>query len=650
DKTLLLVEMTASKDLPAGVAAELEGTVDWLQCKDICVPGGADLSARIPVEAAPRPAADAVRKQFDAARAQLPRSAGGLENVALHPFQSLDAIPSGTSAEVALVFEGLGDVDLKHADFFPRPSEELWLRDASFRSDGEHVAVVIPVDVDESVEAGAVPMLGAVVRIPRAGGGESWLLSFHIPVTVAEEGVTPRPVRAAVFTPGAGTFLADDSGAGNAAQASGGGLLRFLLLAFLGGIILNVMPCVLPVISLKILGFVSQAEEEPAKIARLGLVFAAGVITSFLVLAGAVIALQAAGEHIGWGFQFQNPVFVAALIVVVFVFSLSLLGVFEVGGISAIAGMGVAAGHHKEYADSFFHGILTTVLATPCTAPMLGAAIAFALAQPPAIILLIFTTVAIGLSLPYVLLSMNPGWLKYVPKPGVWMDTFKQAMGFLLLATMVWLLFVFGAQTGAAGLGWLLAFLLLCGFFAWMHGRFLNLSSTGRRVALVWIITLVGVVWGYKGFLHGTLFPPEGYAEAGAASLSPNVHVTKGGIRWEPFSVATLDEAVEGGRTVFIDFTADWCWTCKVNERTVLADGEVESALRDNNVLTLKGDWTRKDPEITEILQKHQRAGVPFYAVYPADRPEDVIVLPEIINRKLVLESLRQAGPSREGA
>jgi thiol:disulfide interchange protein DsbD len=410
------------------------------------------------------------------------------------------------------------------------------------------------------------------------------------------------------------------------------------------------MPCVLPVISLKILGFVSQADEHPGKVARLGLTFAAGVVVSFLVLAGAVIALQAAGEHIGWGFQFQNPGFVAALAVVVFVFSLSLLGVFEIGGLAAIAGLGAAGAQRKEYADAFFHGILTTVLATPCTAPMLGAAIAFALSQPPVIIVLIFTTVALGLASPYVLLSLNPGWLKYVPRPGLWMDTFKQAMGFLLLATMVWLLFVFGAQTGADGLTWLLGFLLLLGFLCWVHGRFLNLASSSRRVAVVWLFTLVAIGVGYRELLHDTLFHPAEIGTGDAVSLSERVEVTEGGVSWEPFSVAYLEDSVADGRTVFIDFTADWCWTCKVNEKTVLADGDVEEAFLRNEVLTLKGDWTRKDPEITEVLKRHRRAGVPFYAIYPAGSLEDVIVLPEIINKKLVLESLEAAGPSRSGA
>ncbi|MGH2571229.1 MAG: protein-disulfide reductase DsbD family protein, partial [bacterium] len=373
--------------------------------------------------------------------------------------------------------------------------------------------------------------------------------------------------------------------------------------------------------------------------------FAAGVLVSFVILAVAVIVLKAAGEHIGWGFQFQNPAFVAALSTVLFVFALSLLGVFEAGATTALVGLGLAAAERKEYADAFFHGMLTTVLATPCTAPMLGTAVAFAFVQPAPVILAIFLTVGVGLALPYVLLSAHPAWLRYVPRPGAWMETFKQAMGFLLLATLVWLLFVFGAQTGSDGLTWLLAFLVVVGFFCWMHGRFLDLSSSTRRVVLIWAASIAGTAWSYEAFLHDVLFaePERGYE---GAALAPKTDVSAGGIRWEPFSVEALHESVQDGRTVFIDFTADWCWTCKVNEKTVLADRDVEDVFRENGVVTLKGDWTRKDPEITEILRRHNRAGVPFYAVYPAGRPHDVIVLPEIINKKLVLESLEKAGPS----
>ncbi len=514
-----------------------------------------------------------------------------------------------------------------------------------FRTDGDNLAIVMPVEVDSSVEPGSIEELPLVLEIARADGGAPWLVTLDIPVAVAETGHGPVATDAPVFT-GAGPFLNGATPRPTEAEA-GPSILMFLLFAFLGGIILNVMPCVLPVISLKILGFVSKADEDPGKITKLGFVFAAGVIVSFLVLAIAVIVLQAAGEHIGWGFQFQSPAFVAGLAVLVFVFSLSLLGVFEITGFEALAGRSLGSAARKDYADSFFHGILTTILATPCTAPMLGPAIGFAFTQPPAIILLFFLAAAVGLALPYVLLSMHPGWLKYLPRPGAWMDTFKQAMGFLLLGTVVWLVSVFGSQTGTGGLTWLLAFLLVLAFFSWLHGRFVTLSASRRRVLGIWAVTIIGIVWAYRGFLHEPLFSSVEAAYGDSPpGLSEAVHVSKGGTRWEAFSVEYLEERVESGHTVFIDFTADWCMTCKVNEKTVLATEEVERAFRDLGVVTLMGDWTRKDPEITEILQRHQRPGVPFYAVYPAGRPEDVIVLPEIIKKRIVLEALEEAGPS----
>jgi thiol:disulfide interchange protein DsbD len=649
DEVLLVTEISAGRSIPPGETVTVAARVDWLQCKDICIPGGAEVSLRLPVAAASAPAPEPVRDKFEAAVAQVAVSAVSVPDLAVRAFQSLDAIPPGGAADVAVVLAGLGEVDPAKAEFYPRPSDQLWMRDGSFKSDGKSLALVVPVEIDPAVEPGSHATLPGVVRIPRAQG-DPWLLSFEIPVSIAEAGAAGRPTGAPVFA-SAGPFLADHELGPAAAPGPAGALplsklLEVLLLALAGGVILNVMPCVLPVISLKILGFVSKAQEHPAKILRLGLTFAGGVLVSFVILAVAVIALKAAGEHIGWGFQFQNPAFVAALSTVVFVFALSLLGVFEAGATTALVGLGLAAAERKEYADAFFHGMLTTVLATPCTAPMLGTAVAFAFAQPAPIILLIFVTVGVGLALPYVLLSAHPAWLRYVPRPGVWMETFKQGMGFLLLATLVWLLFVFGAQTGSDGLAWFLAFLVIVGFFCWMHGRFLNLTSTTRRILFVWVLSIAGTVWGYRAFLHEVLFAaPEQVGYEGAA-LASKADVTEGGIRWEPFSVEALHESVQSGRTVFIDFTADWCWTCKVNERTVLADRDVEDLFRENGVVTLKGDWTRKDPEITEILRRHNRAGVPFYAVYPAGRLNDVIVLPEIINKRLVLESLAKAGPS----
>jgi thiol:disulfide interchange protein DsbD len=648
ERVLLLTEITPPSALDAE-AVTLAARVDWLQCKDICIPGGSDLRLVLSVAAEPIPAGEPVVRDFAAVREELPRPATSAPGVAVQVFQSVDAVPPGAKAEIAVVFGGLGGADPTACVFFPRPSTELWMRDGSFRDDGTSLAVVIPMEVDASVAPGTVSSLSGVIRVPR--GGEDLRLSFEVPVNIAEAGHTARATGAAVFS-GKGPFLAEHPvpAAASTQTARSPSLLRFLLLAFLGGIILNVMPCVLPVVSLKILGFVSKAEEHPGKIAKLGWTFGAGVVVSFLALALVVVALKSAGEHIGWGFQFQNPAFVAALASVVFVFALSLLGVFEVGAMTAIVGLGLAAKDRKDYADAFFHGVLTTILATPCTAPMLGAAVAFAFSQPAPVIIAIFLSTSLGLAFPYVLLSMHPAWLRYVPKPGLWMERFKQGMGFLLLATLVWLVAVFGAQTGAEGAAWLLAFLLVLAFFAWMHGTFLDLTSSMRRVMLIWALTLAGVGAGYRAFLHDRLFaePPPGAGET--ARLGPRVEVTAGGVRWEPFSTEYLDASVREGRTVFLDFTADWCWTCKVNERTVLADAEVERMFHENGVLALKGDWTRQDPEISEVLRRHDRAGVPFYAVYPAGRPEDVIVLPEIINKKLVLESLEQAGPSRRNA
>lgn len=640
ERVLLVVPITAPADLAVGDPVEIQGDVEWLQCKDICIPGGDRVSFRLATAAATEPADDATLTAFAKARERHARPVSALERVALHTFQSLDQFAPESTGEVAVVFEGLEGFSIEGSEFFPRPSDEIWMRDGQFRTDGEHLALVIPIEIDSAVEPGTTVMLPAVVEIVNENG-TPWLIEFDVPLEIAAAGHRPQPTNAAVFSPDASSFLASGAGANEKNGGAPAGLLRYLALAFLGGVILNGMPCVLPVISLKVLGFVSQANEDPGKIFRLGLMFAAGVMASFLALAAVVIALQAAGERVGWGFQFQDPIFVGGLAVVVFVLSLSLLGVFEIGGVSVGAGGG--GSNRREYLDSFFHGILTTVLATPCTAPMLGTAIAFAFAQPSGIILLIFVTVALGLAAPYVLLSANPAWLKYVPKPGMWMNRFKQTMGFLMLGTLVWLLFVFGAQTGSDGLGWMLAFLLTLGFFCWLHGTFVTMVSSRGRVLTVWAITIVGTVLAYQNFLHDTLFGDQPIA---GTSGDQAAEVTAGGIVWEPFTVAYLEESVDAGHTVFIDFTADWCWTCKVNEKTVLADDEVEAVFRENGIRTLKGDWTRKDADITEILERHDRAGVPFYAVYPAGKPDEVIVLPEIINKKLVIESIRQAGAS----
>lgn len=658
DRVLLLTELKPGTSSSAG-RAEIRARVDWLQCKELCIPGGADVSAMVTLSAEEAPAATSILAAFDRAKSELPVDASGLPEVSVRALQSVDAIPPGESATMAFVLEGVSTTSAEKATFLPRPSRELVLRDAVFYFRDGVVALTVPIQVMAEVAPASACTLSAVCSFPREGL-PPLNLRIDAPVAIAAAAHAPIPSTEPIFvTPESGPFLSTTSVQGQPTDLAASGsaaatknpaalpaprsLAHFLVLAFLGGIILNVMPCVLPVISLKIMSFAKNANEDPKKLFRLGLAFAAGVLFSFLLLAGAVIALQTAGEMIGWGFQFQSPGFVAALAAIIFLFALSLLGLFEVH----IPLGALARGGGRAYVDDFMNGMLATLLATPCTAPMLGPAVAFAFSQPPAVVVAIFVCVGLGLSVPYVLLTMNPRLLRFVPAPGAWMVTFKEIMGFILLATLIWLLSVFGTQTGIPGVTRLLFFLLALGVLAWIHGRFVTLSTAGSARLAIWGATLVAVGICYQQILKDaiTLEPRADLGRPTAAFQSSGSG--EDDVIWEPFTTSALEEAVSKGQTVFIDFTAEWCLTCKVNEKTVLADEEVEKLFLEYDVVTLKGDWTRKDPEITSILQRHGRAGVPFYAVYPANKVDGVIVLPELINKKLVLESLRQAGPSR---
>ena len=407
------------------------------------------------------------------------------------------------------------------------------------------------------------------------------------------------------------------------------------------------MPCVLPVIALKIFGIVKMAGDEPRRVKRLGWMFSLGILASFLALALLVIILQLAGQQVGWGFQFQEPLFVIAMSAIVFAFGLSLFGVFEiqlpgsaVAGVSAMISRQDGGG--KGYTASFFEGVFATILATPCTAPFLGSALGFAFAQPAAVILLIFSTVALGMALPYLVLTMQPKWLKYVPRPGEWMVTVKQFMGFLMMATLLWLLYVLGKQLGMEAVIWTGAFLLAVGIACWMVGRFATLTASKGRSLLTWAGALVIVVLGYFVFLESILSVREviaGQPSGGTTAVASSSE----GIQWQPFSLETLEGRLRGNRPVFVDFTADWCLTCKVNERTVLADEDVIAKFKELGVIAVKADWTSRNPDITRLLAKFGRSGVPLYVVFPPGRPEEAIVLPEVITEGIVLEALDRA-------
>jgi len=300
------------------------------------------------------------------------------------------------------------------------------------------------------------------------------------------------------------------------------------------------------------------------------------------------------------------------------------------------------AKHGKGYLASFGEGVFATVLATPCTAPFLGTALGFAFAQPATLVFLIFAAVGVGMGLPYLLLTARPAWTRLLPKPGEWMVTVKQFMGFLLMGTVLWLLYVLGKQLGMEAVVWTLAFLIVVGIACWLLGRFITLSTPRPRYITLLILSLLLIVGGYVAFIESVLD-----VRGAMAGISGTVPVRPesddGGIAWEPFTLAGLESHLQENKTVFVDFTADWCLTCKVNEKTVLTDRAVVEKFRSGGLVALKADWTNRNPEITALLAKFGRSGVPLYVIFPAGNPNAPVVLPEVITSGIVLDALGAA-------
>jgi thiol:disulfide interchange protein DsbD len=587
-EVLLPVEITVVPSLKPGTDVELAGRVDWLECREACIPGKADLSLVLPVRAE-APAPSALAPRFAETRLLLPAPAEEWKVEAL-------ATPKG----LGLSFRAPRSSAARDAYFFASDPQVLdYAATQPLRRAGESQVLDLTRDPNASKD------------VKRLRG-----------VLVAE--LSGRTVALDVDAPiAAGAAAAPARGETTAAT----GLPVALGLAFLGGLVLNLMPCVLPVLSLKVLAFVKQASEE-GRPWRHGVAFTAGVLACFWALAGLLLALRAAGEQVGWGFQLQSPAFVVFLAALFCLLALNLFGVFEIGT-SLIAAGNLNAGR-TGLAASFGSGALATIVATPCTAPFMGSALGFGLSQPPAVSLLVFTSLALGMAAPYLVLSLYPGWLRFVPRPGPWMESFKQLMGFFLMATVAALVWLFGRQVGVDGMAALLAALLAIGVGAWVYGRASSSTCVRRRIAgsaaAVALVT-VGLV--------------VGLSRAGASA--PNAESSG---EWQPWSAERVDEVVRSGRPVFVDFTADWCLTCQVNERVVLRDAEVQERLREKGVVVMRADWTRHDPRVTEALAAHGREGVPLYVFYGAGPGAEPKVLPEVITPGIVLDALDDAGPS----
>ena len=576
DSVTFPVLITAAKDVKPG-PIRLDAQINWLVCREVCIPGKAHLGLNITVVPGATTPAQPVGALGEAL-SLIPRP--------LPPDMKFTAL----GGKQDFVFTLTAGERLTDAEFYPFDQEQ------------------IANAADQRVEP-----LSDGIRLRVARAPELTQLPTQIHGVLKIDDQRAYEVTAPV-TPGE---LAPARGAQAPPGAAGVTVFTAIGLAFLGGIILNLMPCVFPVLFLKGLALVQSSNEERSRLRSHGLVYTLGILVSFWVIVGALLALRAGGSQAGWGFQLQSPTFIALLAAGLFFFALSLAGQFELG--LSLTSVGGELAQKQGYTGSFFTGVLATIVATPCTAPLMGAAIGFALAQPAGITFAVFTALALGLAAPYLLLSFNPAWTRLLPRPGAWMETLKQLTAVPLFATVIWLAWVYGHLSSASGLGvdhvarLLLCFLLIA-IAGWALGKWpARWSSAIAAVVLLAIGLAI------------PLYQPKDTT-----------------LTWQPFSHQTLDQARAAGHPVFIDFTAAWCLSCQVNERLVLRSSEVQRQFADNKVTLLKADWTQYDPEITKQLAAVNRSGVPTYVIYPANPQAVADVLPELLTKTNVLDALKK--------
>jgi len=586
----LPITLQAPADLAVGSTVTLRGHADWLMCADVCIPGDAPVSLELPVVAE--------AAEFDSPHAE------GIQSALM----SLTDVPPGVSSQA----QREGEQVRLRVEGISTPVEEPWFfaRDALVQYDAPQTIVTNAGGVLEMLLNVAATYDGdgeALMGVLRQN--QTWAGSVSADGLIIDEPFGEADSTEAVA--GSATAI-EDSGSGASTS-----LLATLGLAWLGGLILNLMPCVFPVLGIKIMGFVQQAGEDRRKVALHGIVFSIGVLASFWVLAGVLAGLRAGGDQLGWGFQLQSPAFVFGLAVVMLVFAMAMSGVFEFG----LRATGVGAGLQAKdgLSGSFFTGVLATVVATPCSAPFLAPALGAALALPVAQSFAVFTAIAVGLSTPYLLLSLFPAAIKVLPRPGVWMETFKQVMAFPLYATVAYLVWVLAGQTSESGSLMVMFGLTVVALGVWLYGRY---TTPGRKSGS----RLFGIAGGGIVLVAGLFI---GWPKAPEADA----------LTWETWSPNAIAAAQAAGRPVYVDFTARWCATCQTNKQIVFASDEIQQAFRDQNVVMLKADWTNRDPAITEELAKWGRSAVPFNLVYLPDTPEPII-LPELLTPGIVLDAL----------
>lgn len=630
DEVLLGAEGRVADD--ASGAVRVEATADFLVCKVDCIPGRVTLSRTLPLGSAGGATPSEEHARFEAHRAALPETpdeAGvqvelALEQ-ALRPNEQVRAAlsvvtcdgprdgcatPGAPAAGVASAFfpDRVAGLSVEATEVRAHPSAfagavvELRLK-ASPDDPGsaQTLSGLLVLETDDGPLA-----LEVSGEVPRARAGEA-VTSSESPLFGAEAGEAGEVVQAV-----------------QAEEAPLPGLFTMLLLALLGGIILNAMPCVLPVLALKAFGLAQMAGEgRAARVAHTG-AYTAGVTAAMWALAATVVGLRAAGTEVGWGFQLQEPWFATVLSALLVVFALGLFGLFEIGVDATRLSAQVDGAHGLP--RSFGEGVLAVVLATPCSAPFLGTAIGFAFASDALTIFAIFTAVAVGLAAPFALIALFPGAQRLLPRPGAWMQRMQVLLGFALLGTAVWLAWVVGQVAGVDGMTRLIAFLLLTGAATW---AFVEGRKGGR-----WIR------WVVPGLALGLVLYAGAWTLQSASSSSVRRLMPVDAGPWSPEMVQTH---LADGRPVFVDFTAAWCITCKVNERVVLGSDTVKRAFAENGVALLIGDWTERDEAIRAELARYGKAGVPLYLMFSPSAPDAPEVLPELLTEALVLDAIARA-------
>jgi thiol:disulfide interchange protein len=579
----------ASTAKPGPVA--LHAKVAWLVCREVCIPGKAELEVDRVIAAAGAQVAEVApdKEIYDRLVGQLPQPLPANDSAVFQP--------TATGFRLAV---STGQRETQ-AVFFPE-DQNIVDNPAPQTLTPKRTGLILDLKKDSNLTASPTQLRGVV----ELSGGRSYEIVATREVSFGEFRIGDGPV------PSAFSFVA---------------LARIVGLAFLGGLILNLMPCVFPVLFLKGLALVNSGNEEKHKLRAHGFVYTAGILVSFWALVALLLGLRAAGGTLGWGFQFQSPVFLSLMAALLFFLGLSLAGQFEIGLTLTSAGGSLA--EKQGYAGSFFTGVLAVVVATPCTAPFMGAAIGYALAQPAAVTFAVFTALALGLAAPYVALTLQPAWTRLLPKPGVWMDILKQAISVPIFGTVIWLAWVVAQAYGANLLLALLSIFLLLAIAGWFLGRWPAKRGATAVAAIILLVVVAACVVAPKKFGAA---PPS-------ASPQPSSASTAAGSTWQPWSADAVQHALAAGQPVFVDFTAGWCLSCQVNERVALDRPEVMQAFAAANVVLLRADWTREDPAITQALTDLGRSGVPVYALYTPGQSTPQL-LPQVLTPGIVTDAL----------